>query len=161
MSSAPALELADIFRQHGPAYRQVHVLSAHQRRVMRAIERCRTPELGGVVEFCDRCEHTHIRYRSCRDGHCPKCQGEARLKWLEQRKAELLATPYFHVVFTLPEPVAALALQNQKSVYEILFRAASQTLLTIAADPKHLGGEPGFFCVLHTWGQNLHLNPHS
>jgi len=160
VSPTPTLELADIFRQHGPAYRQAHAVSAHQRRVMRAIQQCRTPALGGVVEFCDRCQHQPIRYRSCRDGHCPKCQGEARLKCLQQRKAELLPTPYFHVVFTLPEPIAAIALRNQKTVYEILFRAAAQTLLTIAADPKHLGGQPGFFCVLHTWGQNLHFHPH-
>ncbi len=159
MAALP-LGVADIFRQHGPAYRQKHALPAHHRRVMRAIERCRTPALGGVVEFCDRCQHTHIRYRSCRDGHCPQCQGQARLKWLEQRKAELLPTPYFHVVFTLPEQVEAIALHNQKIVYEILFRATAQTLLSIAADPQHLGVTPGFFCVLHTWGQNLHFHPH-
>jgi hypothetical protein len=160
VSPAPTLELADIFRQHGPAYRQKHALPPHHRRVMRAIENCRTAALGGVVEFCDHCQHKHIRYRSCRDGHCPKCQGEARLKWLEERNAELLPTSYFHVVFTLPEPAATIALQNQKTVYEILFRAAAQTLLSIAADPKHLGATPGFFCVLHTWGQNLHFHPH-
>jgi hypothetical protein len=156
----PTLELADIFRRHGPAYRQAHALPAHHRRVMQAIEKCRTPELGGVVEFCDHCQHTHTRYRSCRDGHCPKCQGEARLKWLELRKTELLSTTYFHVVFTLPEPIAAIARQNQKTVYEILFRTTAQTLLSIAADPEHLGAEIGFFCVLHTWGQNLHFHPH-
>lgn len=160
MSPEPTLELAGIFRQHGPAYRQAHTLPAHHRRVMRAIENCRTAALGGVVEFCGHCQHKHIRYRSCRDGHCPKCQGEARLKWLERRKSELLPIPYFHAVFTLPEPAAALALQNQKTVYEILFRAAARTLLSIAADPSHLGAVPGFFCVLHTWGQNLHFHPH-
>ena len=160
MSPRPPLEVADIFRQHGPAYRQKHALPPHHRRVMRAIENCRTSALGGIVEFCDHCQHTHIRYRSCRDGHCPKCQGEARLKWLEQRKTELLPIPYFHVVFTLPEPAAVLALQNQKAVYEILFRTAAQTLLSIAADPQHLGATPGWFCVLHTWGQNLHFHPH-
>ena len=158
--ATPALGLADIFRQHGPAYRQQHALPPHHRRVMRAIENCRTKALGGVVEFCDHCQRTHIRYRSCRDGHCPQCQGAARLQWLEQRKAELLPTPYFHVVFTLPAQAAAIALQNQKAVYEILFRATSQTLLSIAADPQHLGATPGFFCVLHTWGQNLHYHPH-
>ena len=160
MSPEPTLELADIFRQYGPAYRQAHPLPGHHRKVMRAIENCRTPELGGVVEFCDHCHHTHTRYRSCRDGHCPKCQGAARLQWLQQRKAELLPTTYFHVVFTLPEAIDAIALQNQKTVYEILFRAASQTLLTIAADPQHLGAQIGFFSVLHTWGQNLHFHPH-
>ena len=160
MIPAPTLELADIFRQYGPAYRQTHPLPRHHRQVMQAIEKCRTPELGGVVEFCDHCQHTHTRYRSCRDGHCPKCQGEARLKWLQQRNAELLPTTYFHVVFTLPEPIAAIALQNQKTLYEILFRATAQTLLTIASDPQHLGVELGLFCVLHTWGQNLHFHPH-
>jgi Putative transposase/Transposase zinc-binding domain len=158
--SAPTLGLADIFRQHGPAYRGKHLLPPHQVRVMRAIERCRTAALGGVVEFCEHCQHTHIRYRSCRDGHCPQCQGQARLQWLQQRKAELLPTPYFHVVFTLPKQAEALALQNQKVLYEILFRATAQTLLSIAADPQHLGAVPGFFSVLHTWGQNLHFHPH-
>jgi hypothetical protein len=152
--------LADIFRQYGPAYRQAHALPYHHRRVMRAIETCRTPELGGVVEFCDHCQHTHTRYRSCRNGHCPKCQGAARLEWLQQRKAELLPTTYFHVVFTLPEPIATVALQNQKALYSILFRTASETLLTIAADPQHLGADIGFFGVLHTWGQTLHFHPH-
>ena len=160
MSPEPALELADIFRQYGPAYRQAHALPYHHRRVMRAIETCRTPELGGVVEFCDHCQHTHTRYRSCRDGHCPKCQGAARLEWLQQRKAELLPTTYFHVVFTLPEPIAAIAFENQKALYSILFRTASETLLTIAADPQHLGADIGFFAVLHTWGQTLHFHPH-
>lgn len=158
--AAPPLGVADIFRQHGPAYRQKHALPSHHRQVMEAVENCRTKALGGVVEFCDHCQYSHIRFRSCRDGHCPQCQGQVRLKWLEQRKAELLPTPYFHVVFTLPAQVAAIALQNQKTVYEILFRAVSQTLLSIAADPQHLGATPGFFCVLHTWGQNLHYHPH-
>ncbi len=160
MTPVPPLGVADIFRQHGPAYRQKHVLPPHHRRVMWAIENCRTKALGGVVEFCDHCQHKHIRYRSCRDGHCPQCQGQARLKWLAQRNAELLPTPYFHVVFTLPQQVGAIAQQNHKTVYEILFRAASQTLLTIAADPKHLAVTPGFFCVLHTWGQKLQFHPH-
>ena len=160
MSPAPTLELAQIFRQHGPAYRQAHSLPYHHRKVMRAIEHCRTPALGGVVELCTHCQQTHILYRSCRDGHCPKCQGQARQKWLQQRKAELLPVPYFHVVFTLPEQVAALALQNQKIIYDILFRTAAQALLTIAADPQYLGAQPGFFSVLHTWGQNLHFHPH-
>ncbi len=127
---------------------------------MRAIEACRTPVLGGVVEWCDHCQYTHIQYRSCRNRHCPKCQGLARAKWLQQRTAELLPTEYFHVVFTLPEPLTAIAFHNKDAVYDILFRAASQTLLTIARDPQHLGAEIGFFAVLHTWGQNLHLHPH-
>ena len=160
MSPRPALELADIFRQHGPAYRQAHPMPLHYHRVMRAIEACRTPLLGGVVEWCDQCQYTHTRYRSCRNRHCPKCQGEARAKWLEQRSAELLPTDYFHVVFTLPAPIAAIALHNQDIVYNILFRTVAETLLTIAADPRRLGVETGFFTVLHTWGQNLHFHPH-
>ena len=160
MSPRPTLEVADIFRQHGPAYRQAHPLPLHQHRLMQAIEACRTPILGGVVEWCDHCQYTHIQYRSCRNRHCPKCQGLARAKWLQQRTAELLPTAYFHVVFTIPEPLAAIAFHNQEVVYDILFRATAETLLTIARDPQHLGAEIGFFAVLHTWGQNLHLHPH-
>jgi len=156
----PTLELADIFRQYGPAYRQAHALPPHQRRLMQAIETCRTAALGGTVEWCDHCQYTHTRYRSCRNRHCNKCQGEAREKWLEQRRAELLPTEYFHVVFTLPEPLAAIAFYNKKTVYDILFRATAETLLTIARDPKRLGVELGFFAVLHSWGQNLHFHPH-
>jgi len=156
----PALELADIFRQHGPAYRQTHRLPLHQHRLMQAIEVCRTPVLGGVVEWCDRCQYTHTHYRSCRNRHCPKCQGAARAKWLEQRTAELLPVEYFHVVFTLPEEIARIAFYNKETIYGLLFGAVSETLLTIARDPKHLGAEIGFFAVLHTWGQNLHLHPH-
>lgn len=156
----PALELADIFRLHGPAYRETHDLPWHQHRLMRAIEICRTPALGGVVEWCDRCQYTHMQYRSCRNRHCPKCQGEARAKWLEQRHAELLPVEYFHVVFTIPEPIANIAFYNKQAVYDILFRAAAETLLEIAADPQRLGVELGFFAILHTWGQNLHFHPH-
>jgi hypothetical protein len=158
--SPPTLELADIFRLHGPAYRQAHPLPLHQHRLMQAIETCRTPVMGGSVEWCDHCQYTHIRYRSCRNRHCPKCQGLARAKWLEQRKAELLPTEYFHVVFTLPEPIAAIAFYNKEVVYDLLFRAVAETLLTIARDPQHLGVEIGFFAVLHSWGQNLHFHPH-
>jgi hypothetical protein len=154
----PALELADIFLQYGPAYRQDHSLPWHQLRLMQAIETCRTPVLGGVEEWCDHCQFTHIRYRSCRNRHCPKCQGIAREKWLEDRRAELLPTEYFHVVFTLPEQIASIAFYNKEAVYDILFRAASQTLLTMARE--RLGVEAGFFCVLHSWGQNLHFHPH-
>jgi len=157
---APTLELADIFRQHGPAYRQAHSLPLHQHRLMQAIETCRTQALGGVTEWCDHCQYTHTRYRSCRNRHCPKCQGLARAKWLQQRKAELLPVEYFHVVFTLPAPIANLAFYNKEAVYEILFRTTAQTLLTVAADPERLGVGLGFFCVLHTWGQNLHFHPH-
>src|SRR5437773_1764755 len=157
---APALELADIFRQHGPAYRQAHSLPLHQHKLMRAIETCRTPVMGASVEWCDHCQYTHTQYRSCRNRHCPKCQGLARAQWLEQRKTELLPVEYFHVVFTLPEPIANLAFYNKEAVYEILFRATAQTLRTIARDPKRLGVEAGFFAVLHSWGQNLHFHPH-
>jgi hypothetical protein len=158
--SRPALELADIFRQHGPAYRQAHDLPWHQQALMQAIETCRTPALGGVVEWCDHCQYRHVQYRSCRNRHCPKCQGLARAHWLEHRQAELLPVEYFHVVFTVPEPIAAIAFYNKAVVYDILFRATSQTLLAIAADPKRLGVEIGFFAVLHSWGQNLHFHPH-
>jgi hypothetical protein len=156
----PTPELADIFRQHGPAYRQTHALPLHHHRLMQSIENCRTAALGGAVEWCDHCQHTRIVYRSCRDRHCPKCQGLAREQWIQQRLAELLPVEYFHVVFTVPEQIAAVAFYNKKVVYQILFRTVAQTLLTIARDPKHLGAEIGFFTVLHTWGQNLHLHPH-
>jgi hypothetical protein len=156
----PTPELADIFRQYGPAYRQAHSLPLHQHRLMQAIEACRTPALGGEVEWCDHCQYTHTRYRSCRNRHCPKCQGLARAQWLEKRNAELLPTEYFHVVFTLPEPIANIAFYNKEVLYEILFRITALTLLSIAGDPQRLGVELGFFCVLHSWGQNLHFHPH-
>jgi hypothetical protein len=156
----PTLEVADIFRQHGPAYRQAHRLPLQQHRLMRAIEDCRTPALGGAAGWCDHCHYTHIQYRSCRNRHCPKCQGAARAQWLQRRTAELLPVEYFHVVFTIPEPLAAIAFHNKEVVYDILSRATAETLLTIARDPQHLGAEIGFFAVLHTWGQNLHLHPH-
>ncbi len=158
--SPPALELADIFRQHGPAYRQAHPLPLHQHKLMQAIETCRTPAMGGSVEWCDHCQYTHLQYRSCRNRHCPKCQGLARAQWLEQRQAELLPVEYFHVVFTVPESIASIAFYNKEIVYGILFRATAQTVLTIARDPKRLGVDMGFFAVLHTWGQNLHFHPH-
>jgi putative transposase/transposase-like zinc-binding protein len=128
--------------------------------VMRALEVCRTAPLGGHVEACDACGHTRISYNSCRNRHCPKCQALARADWLEARKADLLPVPYFHVVFTIPEPVAAIAFQNKPVVYDILFQAAAATLKTIAADPRHLGAEIGFIAVLHTWGQTLQHHPH-
>jgi Putative transposase/Transposase zinc-binding domain len=156
----PALEVADIFRQHGAAYREAHQLPYDQLRVMRAIETCRTSALGGHVEKCDGCDFTRNAYNSCRNRHCPKCQGAERTKWLEDRKAELLPVEYFHVVFTLPEQMAEIAFYNKETVYGILFRAVSETLLTIARDPKHLGAEIGFFAILHTWGQNLLHHPH-
>ena len=127
---------------------------------MQAIETCRTPAMGGVVEWCDHCQYTHIQYRSCRNRHCPKCQGAARVQWLEQRQAELLPVEYFHVVFTVPEPIATLAFYNKEVLYDLLFRATAQTLLSIAGEPQRLGVEIGFFAVLHSWGQNLHFHPH-
>jgi Putative transposase/Transposase zinc-binding domain len=155
-----ALEVADIFRQHGPAYRAAQSLPLAQLRVMRAVEVCRTAVLGGHIEKCGHCDHTRQAYNSCRNRHCPKCQTLARARWLESRTAELLPVEYFHVVFTLPERIAEIAFYNKEVVYGILFGAASQTLLTIAADPKHLGAGIGFFGVLHTWGQNLLHHPH-
>jgi hypothetical protein len=156
------LELADVFRTHQRDFlaRWNSVLSCEQKRALRNLRDCRTAALGGHLQQCDRCGHRVILYNSCRNRHCPKCQASARAQWLAQRKAELLPVPYFHVVFTLPQELAHLALQNQKQIYNLLFRAASETLLTIAADPQHLGASIGFLAVLHTWGQNLHLHPH-
>ena len=156
----PALEVADIFRQHGYDFRLTHPLSPEQRRVMRAIEVCRTSVLGGHVDQCDACNYKRVSYNSCRNRHCPKCQSLAKARWLEARLADLLPVEYFHLVFTLPEQLAALALQNQRVVYNILFATAAETLRTIAADPKHLGAEIGFLAVLHTWGQTLRHHPH-
>jgi hypothetical protein len=157
---AVQLEVADIFRRFGQAYRQAHSLCRGQLRAMSAIELCRTAVLGGHVEQCDACGHQRITYNSCRDRHCPKCQSLARAHWLEERQAELLEVEYFHVVFTVPEPVAAIAYQNKKLLYDILFHASAETLRTIAADPQHLGAEIGFLTILHTWGQNLLHHPH-
>jgi hypothetical protein len=156
----PVLEVADIFRQHGAAYRKAYPPSYEQLRVMRAIEVCRTAALGGHVEECDHCDFTRHAYNSCRNRHCPKCQSAERGKWLAARKAELLPVEYFHVVFTLPEQIAEIAFYNKETVYDILFRATAETLLTIAADPHHLGAGVGFFAILHTWGQNLLHHPH-
>jgi hypothetical protein len=156
------LEVADIFRRCGEAYRQVHAgrLGRVERRVMSAIELCRTSELGGHSEYCSSCGFIRCAYNSCRNRHCPKCQGAARMEWLAARQAELLPVPYFHVVFTLPAAIAEIAYQNKAAVYAILFKAVAATLRTIAADPKHLGAEIGIVAVLHTWGQNLHHHPH-
>lgn len=158
--SRPAFELADIFRQHGDRYRQARSLPLQQLRVMRAIEVCRTSVLGGHADKCGQCDYTRISYNSCRNRHCPKCQNTERTKWLESRQGELLPVEYFHVVFTVPEPIARIAFYNKEVVYGMLFRAASETLLTIARDPQHLGAEIGFFGILHTWGQNLLHHPH-
>ena len=158
----PQFEVADIFRRYATAYREKHgaSMSTAQRRAMTAIEVCRTAVLGGHLEQCDQCGHERNAYNSCANRHCPKCQSLARAEWLEVRRSELLDTQYFHVVFTVPEQIAPIAYQNKKVVYGILFRAAAETLRTIAADPKHLGAEIGFFAVLHTWGQNLLHHPH-
>ena len=159
---AAALEVADIFRRHGEAYRQAHAghVGRTERRIMSAIEACRTAALGGHVERCAECGLIRIAYNSCRNRHCPKCQGLARAAWLAERQAELLPVPYFHVVFTLPAPAAEIAFQNKATVSAILFKAAAETLSTIAAEPRHLGAEIGFIAVLHTWGQNLLHHPH-
>lgn len=156
------LEMADIFRRVGSDYRQQHAdsLSRGQRCVMSAIEHCRTAALGGHVEECDRCGHQRIAYNSCRNRHCPKCQSLVRAQWLEDRQADLIPVDYFHVVFTLPEEIAAIAYQNKAAVYDILFHATAETLRTIAADSRHLGAEIGFIAILHTWGQNLQHHPH-
>jgi hypothetical protein len=158
----PALEVADIFRAHGPAWRRAQAghLSLGQLKVMSAIERCRTAALGGHVAACQDCAHTQIAYNSCRNRHCPKCQGAAARDWLAARQAELLPVAYYHVVFTLPAPIANIAYQNKAVVYDILFKAAAQTLITIAADPKHLGARIGLTSVLHTWGSALIHHPH-
>src|SRR5919198_5477660 len=160
--SRPALEVADIFRSHGPAWRQANAghVSLEQLKVMSAIERCRTAELGGHVARCADCAYTTIAYNSCRNRHCPKCQGAAAKQWLADREAELLPVPYYHVVFTLPGPIADIAYQNKAVIYDILFKASAETLTTIAADPKHLGARIGIISVLHTWGSALTHHPH-
>ncbi|HEY2526622.1 MAG TPA: transposase zinc-binding domain-containing protein, partial [Xanthobacteraceae bacterium] len=161
--SRPALEVADIFRGHGPAWRSANAghVSLDQLKVMSAIERCRTAALGGHVLRCEKCSHTAISYNSCRNRHCPKCQGAAAKEWLAKREAELLPVPYFHVVFSLPARIADIAYQNKSVIYDLLFKASSETMLTIAADPKRLGARIGILCVLHTWGSALNQNPHS
>jgi putative transposase/transposase-like zinc-binding protein len=158
----PKLEVADIFRRYGRAYREMHgaSMSTAQRRVMTAIEVCRTTALGGQIEKCDACGQQRVRYRSCRNRHCNKCQSLARAEWIEHRQAELLNCEYYHVVFTVPDRIAAIAYQNKEVVYNILFQATSETLRTIANDPKHLGAEIGFFAVLHSWGSSLMHHPH-
>ena len=158
----PKLEVADIFRRYGAAYREQHgaSMSAAQRRVMTAIEVCRTAALGGHLERCDQCAYERNAFNSCRNRHCPKCQCLARAHWIQERQSELLDCEYFHVVFTVPEEIAAIAYQNKEVAYGILFQAAAETLKIIASDPKHLGAEVGFFAVLHSWGSNLLFHPH-
>jgi len=160
--SRPALEVADIFRDHGAAWRQAnrgHVSFA-QMKVMSAIESCRTAALGGHVARCEDCQHTTIAYNSCRNRHCPKCQGAAAREWMEERQAELLPVPYFHIVFTLPSAIGDIAYQNKRVIYDLLFKAAAETMLTIAADPKHLGARIAITAVLHTWGSAMTHHPH-
>jgi hypothetical protein len=159
----PRLEVADIFRRHGPAWRIANTghVSLGQIKVMSAIESCRTAALGGHVARCEDCAHIDIAYNSCRNRHCPKCQGAAAKQWLAEREADLLPVSYYHMVFTLPGPVAAIAYQNKAVIYDILFKASAETLSTIAADPKHLGARIGITSVLHTWGSALTQNPHS
>ena len=158
----PALEVADIFRDHGAAWRRANAghVSLDQLKVMSAIERCRTAALGGHVARCEGCSHTLIAYNSCRNRHCPKCQGAAAKEWLAEREAELLPVPYFHVVYTLPAAIRDLAYHNKAVIYDLLFKASAETTLTIAADPKHLGARVGFISVLHTWGSALVHHPH-
>jgi hypothetical protein len=158
----PALEVADVFRDHGAAWRHAnrgHV-SLLQLKVMSAIESCRTAALGGHVARCEDCAHTTIAYNSCRNRHCPKCQGAAAREWMAAREAELLPIPYFHVVFTLPSAVGDIAYQNKAVIYDLLFKASSETMLRIAADPKHLGARIGITSVLHTWGSAMTHHPH-
>jgi predicted RNA-binding Zn-ribbon protein involved in translation (DUF1610 family) len=158
----PALEVADIFRAYGPAWREAQHghLNLAQLKVMSAIEQCRSAALGGHVLRCSACDHQEISYNSCRNRHCPKCQAKAARRWLEARQADLLPVPYYHVVFTLPAPISALAYTNKRVIYGLLFEVAAETLATIAADPKHLGAQIGGTLVLHTWGSTLIHHPH-
>ena len=158
----PALEVADIFRAHGPAWRlqQAGRLSLGQLKVISAIEQCRSAALGGHVLQCKTCEHTQIAYNSCRNRHCPKCQASAARRWLEARQADLLPVDYYHLVFTLPAPISDIAYYNKSVLYGLLLQAAAETLLTIAADPRHLGARIGATLVLHTWGSAMTHHPH-
>jgi hypothetical protein len=160
--SRPVLEVADIFRGHGPAWRQAHAghVSLDQLKVMSAIESCRTAALGGHVARCEDCAYTSIAYNSCRNRHCPKCQGAAAKQWLADRQAELLPVPYYHVVFTLPARIADIAYHNKAVIYDLLFKVSAETMLTNAADPKHLGARIGITSVLHTWGSAMTHHPH-
>ncbi len=157
-----ALEVADIFRDQGPAWRRAHAghISLDQLKVMSAIERCRSAALGGHVLCCEGCAQIQIAYNSCRNRHCPKCQGSAARRWLQDRQADLLPVDYYHLVFTLPAPISDIAYHNKAVIYKLLFKAAAETLLTIAADPKHLGARIGLTAVLHTWGSALTHHPH-
>jgi len=160
VSPRPRLEVAEVVRSYGQAYRERHTPSADQARVLRAMVQCRTGILGGHIQQCDHCGEREISYNSCRNRHCPKCQGSQTARWLEAQQPHLLPVPYFHVVFTLPQLLAPLALQNPRVAYGLLFQAASRTLLEVAANPRHLGATIGFLAVLHTWGQTLTHHPH-
>lgn len=160
MTRPHRLEVADVFREHADEYLARYGAAAAQRQALRAVQNCRTAVLGGHMEACDRCGHQQVAYNSCRNRHCPKCQGPATARWLEARESELLPVPYFHLVFTLPSALSPLALQNTRVVYGLLMQAAAQTLLEVAANARHLGAEIGFLAVLHTWGQNLLHHPH-
>ncbi|WP_050525679.1 IS91 family transposase [Pseudorhodobacter aquimaris] len=158
----PKLEIADIFRAHGPAWRQANAghVSLSQLKVMSAIEACRTEALGGHVAGCVKCGHHHIAYNSCKNRHCPKCQGPAACDWMEARAEDLLPVEYFHVVFTMPAEIAQIAFWNKKAVYGLLFKASAETVMTVAADPKRMGARVGMTSVLHTWGSALTHHPH-
>lgn len=156
----PRFEVADVVRAYGDDYRRAHHPSAAQEKVLRHLVACRTAALGGHVDECDACGHVRVSYNSCRDRHCPKCQGPQRAAWLAQRLERLLPIPYFHVVFTLPAELRSLALRNKRTVFSLLFRAAAATMQQIASDPRHLGAEIGFTMLLHTWGENLQFHPH-
>ena len=160
MSQRPRLEVAEVVRSYGQSYRERHTPSPAQNRVLRAVVQCRTGVLGGHVQECDHCGERQISYNSCRNRHCPKCQGSQTAQWLEAQQPHLLPVPYFHVVFTLPQVLAPLALQNPRVIYGLLFQAVSRTLLDVAANPRHLGATIGFLAVLHTWGQTLTHHPH-
>jgi hypothetical protein len=159
-TTRPHLEVADILRTHGGDYRARHPLSPEQAKVLRHLTACRTAALGGHVDHCDACGYRRVSYNSCRDRHCPKCQAVQRAEWLETRLDRILPIEYFHVVFTLPDTLNPLVLRNQTVLYNLLFAAAAETLLTLAADPKRLGAQVGFTAILHTWGQNLLFHPH-
>jgi hypothetical protein len=160
MQRPRGVEVADIFRQHGPGYRQTHTLPLQHLRVMRAVEVCRTAELGGHKEQCEECGHIEISYNSCRNRHCPKCQTLRKEKWIKDRGQDLLPVEYFHVVFTVPSELNPLFIMNPRVMCNLLFRSASETLLELADNPKHLGARIGFMVILHTWGQNLMDHPH-
>ena len=159
-SKRPEVEVGDIFRAYGEVYRQQHVLTPDQLKVMRAVEACRTPVLGGHLDVCDQCGYRQPSYNSCRNRHCPKCQSLEQAQWIEQRSKQLLPIPYFHVVFTLPAQLRPLCRRNQRAMYKLLFQAASKTLLTLGQDPHHLGAQLGITGVLHTWTRELQFHPH-